>query len=235
MPNNRLRHLAIIMDGNGRWAQGRQESRILGHEAGARAIEDAVKNSLALNIEVLTLFAFSLENWLRPKDEVDALMGLFARSTQYIDQMNTQGVRLHFIGDLDTLSPTVRSSIDSVQAQTLHNTQMTLNIAISYSGRWDIAQAINQVLSSGAASDAVTMAHIEQHLSLAGTPDPDLLIRTGGERRISNYLLWQLAYTELYFTDVLWPDFDRAELERAVHWFGQCERRYGKISSQLAT
>ncbi|MGH8190035.1 MAG: polyprenyl diphosphate synthase [Rhodanobacteraceae bacterium] len=225
-------HIAIVMDGNGRWARRRAQPRSFGHRAGRKAVRAVVECCLRHHIGVLTLFAFSSENWKRPNDEVGALMELFLKALdKEIDELHRNEVRVRFVGDLSTFSEAIRTRMQAAAMRTGGNQQLTLNVCVSYGGRWDIAQAARRAAEAvvrgeldAAEIDERTLA---RYFSLADVPPPDLFIRTGGERRISNFLLWQLAYTELYFTDTLWPDMDAAELDRALDDYARRERRFG--------
>jgi len=229
------RHVAIIMDGNGRWATARHLPRVAGHSRGVDSVRTVIEASIAAGIEYLTLFAFSSENWRRPPDEVSVLMRLFVSSLQReIDTMRRNGIRLRVVGQIDAFEPRLRELIARAQEQSAGNTRLNLTVCASYGGRWDIVQAALQLARQQVAGGAAPAeAEFERHLSMAFAPDPDLLIRTGGERRISNFLIWQLAYAELYFTDALWPDFGRPEFAAALEWFAQRERRFGRTSEQL--
>ncbi len=228
------RHVAIIMDGNGRWAKRRGVPRILGHRAGREAVRDTVRGAVALGIEVLTLYTFSTENWDRPRTEVKALMTFLKRVLrEEVKDLDSQNVRLKVIGRVRDLSPDVRDVVDGATRQLAHNTGLLLVLALSYSGRAEILDAVRTLVAE-AGSRPVTPVKVdekvfESHLYTHGLPDPDLLIRTSGERRVSNFLLWQLAYTELVFDDALWPDFRRRNLYRAVADFQGRERRFGRI------
>jgi undecaprenyl diphosphate synthase len=233
------RHVAVIMDGNGRWAKRRALPRHLGHRAGVKAVRAAVEGCARRGVEALTLFAFSSENWRRPEEEVTRLMELFVESMEKeVDELHGNGIRLRFVGDLAALKPHLRESIAAAEARTARNRRMTLHVAISYGGRWDIVQAVRglaaRVAAGEIAPDAIDEGLISRALVLAEAPDPDLFIRTGGEHRISNFLLWNLAYTELYFCDCLWPDFDDAEIERAFRHFAARQRRFGLTGDQVA-
>jgi len=233
------RHLAVIMDGNGRWAERRQRPRTLGHRAGAKAVQVCVEFCIAQGIGALTLFAFSSENWKRPKEEVGALMKLFLRMLDLeVDELHRRGVRVAFIGDRSGFPETIQARMAQAEVQTLANRRLVLTIAAGYGGRWDIAQACRQLATDAAAGklDAALIdeAMVQSRLGLAGLPEPDLFIRTGGDLRISNFLLWQLAYTELWFTETLWPDLDEAELLAALSDFAERERRFGLTSAQVA-
>lgn len=232
------RHIAVIMDGNGRWAAARALPRPAGHRMGARAVRQVVENCARRGIEVLTLFAFSSENWRRPKEEVSMLMGRFLEALDTeVDQLHGNGIRLRFVGNLERLSTALRERISAAERLTAGNTRMTLVVAIAYGGRWDIARAARTVAARCAAGEMrpedIDETTFAPFLALGDLPDPDLLIRTGGERRISNFLLWNLAYTELYFSDALWPDFDEAELAAALDFFGRRQRRFGLTPGQV--
>ena len=212
--------------------------RTAGHQAGLNATRNTVQNCVELGIESLTLFAFSSENWRRPAKEVGMLMDLFLRALKSeLKQLHDNGVCMRFIGDLTSFSSKLQKQMRIAEETTRDNTQLNLSIAVNYGGRWDIVQAARQVAlsvqSGGMSADEITVESFDKRLALSDLPDPDLLIRTGGELRLSNYLLWQMAYTELYFTNTLWPDFDVHALQQAISWFSQCERRYGKTSEQI--
>ena len=230
------RHLAIIMDGNGRWAERKGMSRIRGHHKGADVVTNVIESATALEIQKLTLFAFSSENWRRPQAEVSALMELFALSLKrQVAKLNENNIRLNVIGDISRFSPSLVKSIEKAQDLTCNNDGLTLNIAANYGGRWDMVQA-TRVLASMVKKGQVQAQDIDesmlqQHLSCPD--DVDLLIRTGGEMRISNFLLWQCAYAEFYVTDTLWPDFDDSELLLALQFFSKRERRFGMTSKQI--
>ena len=221
------------MDGNGRWAQKRHMPRTVGHAKGAAGVKALVEYCAKLGIKCLTLFAFSTENWSRPADEVSTLMGLFV---QYLEKemaaLAAAGVRLKVIGDVAGFAPELQTRIHAAEAATQHNQAITLCVAANYGGQWDMVQAVKNWQAANPTLNAsqLTQAQLAQHLSTAGMPDVDLLIRTGGEHRIRNFLLWQAAYTELYFTDALWPEFDQAELNKALHWYATRERRFGKVT-----
>jgi undecaprenyl diphosphate synthase len=225
-------HIAIIMDGNGRWAQKRMMPRTVGHVTGASRVKALVQACADQGIKYLTIFAFSTENWGRPEEEVSTLMSLFIK---YLDKeiaaMSQQGVRLKVLGDISKFPSELQERIQKVEQQTAANTVITLNVAANYGGRWDVVQAVQrwQEANPDKVLSDLTPEDVANHHSTAGMPDPDLLIRTGGESRISNFLLWQCAYTELYFTDVLWPDFTQENLNEAVAWFMARQRRFGKI------
>ena len=232
------RHVAVIMDGNGRWAKQRGRPRTLGHRAGARAVNLCIDFCIERGIEALTLFAFSSENWQRPADEVSALMSLFLRALdRELEELHRRGVRLRFIGERASFAPELRNRMTSAEAITRSNSGLQLSVAASYGGRWDIAQAARR-LAEQVRAGSLDPTDIDEQLlgrmtCLAELPAPDLFIRTGGDQRISNFLLWQLAYTELYFTETLWPDLDRATLDSALEAFASRERRFGLTSEQL--
>lgn len=233
------RHVAIIMDGNGRWAKQRGLPRIAGHRAGVEAVRAIVRACAAKGIEVLTLFAFSSENWRRPKHEVRLLMELFVTALQQeARRLHENNVRLRVIGDRTAFPARLQQCIAEAEALTGGNKGLTLVIAANYGGRWDITQAVRTLSRQAAAGkialDAITEAEVQQALCLSDLPEPDLFIRSGGEERISNYLLWQLAYTELYFTDCLWPDFDDKALDAALASYAHRERRFGRTGEQVA-
>jgi undecaprenyl diphosphate synthase len=234
------RHVAIIMDGNGRWAKQQGEARIVGHMNGVRSVREALKGCTELGVQHLTLYAFSTENWNRPKAEVDALMDLLVNTVvKEIDELHENEVRLHAIGDLDSLPPSCRSTLHDGMERTKGNSRITLTLALSYSARWELVRAVRHLASEvqhGRLSpDAITEQHIDAALCTAGMPEPELLIRTSGEQRISNFLLWQLAYAEFWFTPVLWPDFRKEHLFQAVLDYQQRERRFGLTSEQVTT
>jgi undecaprenyl diphosphate synthase len=234
------RHIAVIMDGNGRWAAARALPRPAGHRMGVRAVKQIVENCAQRGVQVLTLFAFSSENWKRPKEEVSMLMSRFLQALDdEVAELHENGIRLTFAGNMQQLSAVLRERMDAAAALTAGNTRMTLVIAIAYGGRWDLARAARRLAERCVAgelrADEITEAQLGEHLALGGLPDPDLLIRTGGEQRISNFLLWNLAYTELYFCDALWPDFDARELDAAIAHFGRRQRRFGLVPEQAET
>lgn len=232
-------HVAIIMDGNGRWANQRQLPRIAGHRAGVENVRVIVQRCAELRVQVLTLFAFSSENWRRPPTEVRLLMELFSVALdQEIEKLNKNGVRLRVVGDRTQFSRKLRRRIEHAEHLTRDNEALTLVIAANYGGRWDITQAMrrvaNAVTEGGLAPGEITEETISKYLSLTDIPEPDLFIRSGGEQRISNYMLWQLAYTELYFTDCLWPDFGVAEFDQALNSYSMRQRRFGMTGDQVA-
>jgi len=221
------------MDGNGRWAQTRHMPRTVGHAKGAAGVRALVEQCAKLGIKYLTLFAFSTENWNRPADEVSTLMGLFVQYLEKeMDVLAAAGVRLKVVGDVAGFPAELQTRIHAAEDTTQDNQAITLAVAANYGGRWDVVQAIKnwQTANPSLSVASITQEQLAQFLSTADMPDPDLLIRTGGEQRISNFLLWQSAYAELYFTDVLWPEFDQAELKKALHWYAKRERRFGKIN-----
>ena len=230
-------HIAIIMDGNGRWAKARGMNRSMGHQQGVVAVKEITTACSNLGVKFLTLYTFSTENWNRPADEVAALMSLILTSLEEELFMNNN-VRLRIIGDLSRVPEVVRESILGLQERTSVNTGMTMVIALSYSSRWEITETVRRLASQAAGGKLdpadINEDLISQNLATAFMPDPDLLIRTGGEIRLSNYLLWQCAYTEFYFCDTFWPDFHEADLLKAIEWFNHRERRYGKTSEQVA-
>lgn len=235
MPECVPQHVAIIMDGNGRWAKKRFMPRVAGHVKGVDALREVVRDCLDKKIRFLTVFAFSSENWRRPQEEVSLLMKLFVNALEHeVERMNRNNVRLRVIGDLSKFDPRLRQLIQQAEESTFTNTALDLTIAANYGGRWDIAQAANRLATAQPEKlGGWVEGDIEPYLSMSFAPEPDLFIRTGGEERISNFLLWQLAYTELYFTDILWPDFDGEALSKAVESYQRRERRFGRTSEQL--
>ncbi len=229
------RHIAIIMDGNGRWARKRFMPRVAGHGRGVEAVRNVIRGCMERGVSHLTLFAFSSENWRRPADEVSFLMQLFMRSLQKeVDRLHQNGIRFRVIGDLSRFEAPLVEMIRNAERVTADNDKLTLTVAANYGGRWDIMQAVNRMLAKHPERrDDFTEEELAAELSLNYGPEPDLFIRTGGEKRISNFLLWQLAYTELYFTDVLWPDFDDAALDEAIRSYQSRERRFGRTSEQV--
>ena len=228
------RHVAIIMDGNGRWARERHLPRTVGHRSGMRAVRDAVEGAVAVGLDVLSLFAFSKENWQRPPVEVTALMSLLEEYlAREADELEAQGVRVQVLGQLERLTPAAAAAVQRVESQTAGNDRLRLNLFISYGGRAELVQAAQRIARDVAAGvldvDAIDERTVSDRLFTAGCPDPDLLIRTSGEQRISNFLLWQLAYTELYISPVLWPDFGRRDLYEAILDFQSRERRFGRV------
>ena len=229
------RHVAVIMDGNGRWAKQRYLPRVAGHRRGLDAVRTAVRACAERGVEFLTLFAFSSENWRRPADEVSFLMQLFAVALeQEVEKLHENGIRFRAIGDLDRFEPKLGRLLREAAALTAANRKLTLTVAANYGGRWDILQAMNRMLRERPElASGFNERDLAPYFALNYAPEPDLFIRTGGEQRISNFVLWQLAYTELYFTDTLWPDFDAAALDRAIVSYQQRERRFGRTSEQL--
>jgi undecaprenyl diphosphate synthase len=226
-------HVAIVMDGNGRWASRRFLPRVAGHKQGVDVLRRCVTACARRGVTVLTVFAFSSENWNRPADEVSGLMDLLAMAlTREVPQLKADGVQLHFVGERAGLSDKVRRGLAQGEADTASNSRLILNVCFNYGGRWDITQAAAKLAALGT---PVTEQAMAGALALAHVPDPDLIIRTGGEMRLSNFLLWQAAYAELYFSDKLWPEFDEAELDQAMATFNQRERRFGKTPQQLKT
>jgi undecaprenyl diphosphate synthase len=236
--NSLPRHIAIIMDGNGRWARSRMLPRYVGHREGVKSVRRVVEGCIDRNVPALTLFAFSSENWRRPSEEVGLIMDLFVNTLKKeVGALDRNGVRLRFIGDRTAFADKLRRLIEDAEQQTRDNTKLELAIAANYGGQWDITRAC-QVLADRVAAgelqpDAITPDIIAAEMCLADLPAPDLFIRTGGEQRISNFLLWQLAYTELYFTDVLWPVFDERELDAALLWYANRQRRFGRTGDQV--
>lgn len=232
------RHVAIIMDGNNRWAKQRGLPGVEGHKQGARAVRDTVENCARAGVKVLTVFAFSSENWRRPQDEVNALMELFLTAlTDEVPDLHKNGIQLRFIGDLSAFAPHLREKmLQSVQT-TANNARMVFAVAVNYGGQWDLANAARllaeQVQKGTLAPEAITPELMQKHVALGDLPLPDLCIRTGGEHRISNFLLWQIAYAELYFTELYWPDFDNAALLQAFEDFRRRQRRFGRTSEQV--
>ncbi|MFC4489839.1 isoprenyl transferase [Chromobacterium aquaticum] len=226
------RHIAIIMDGNGRWAKKRFLPRVAGHKRGLDTVREIVGACKELGVECLTLFAFSTENWRRPQDEVSFLMDLFIRALEHeVSKLHSNNIRLRVLGSRERFSADLQERIRRAEDKTASNDGLALNIAADYGGRWDILNAVNGLIAEGVTE--IDEEALSQRLSMPWAPEPDLFIRTGGEQRISNFLLWQLAYSELYFTETLWPDFDRAALETAIDSYQCRERRFGRTSEQL--
>lgn len=225
------RHIAVIMDGNGRWAKRRLLPRLAGHKQGVESLRRCARACVERGVQVLTVFAFSSENWNRPQEEVSGLMSLLASAlAKEVAQLSRDGVRLHFVGDRQGLSDKVRAGLEEAERTTAHNTRLILNVCFNYGGRWDIAQAAQKLVAQGL---ELTPENLDKAMALAHVQDPDLMIRTGGETRISNFLLWQAAYTELFFSDALWPEFDEVALDEAIAVFGGRERRFGQTSEQI--
>ncbi len=232
------RHVAIIMDGNGRWAKSRRKPRHSGHRAGVRSVRTSVETAAQRGVEFLTLFAFSSENWARPAEEVSSLMNLFVEALRReVDELHRNNVQLRFVGAVNQLSTRLRKKIAAAEAKTAANTGLGLTVAIAYGGRWDIIEAsksiARQVVAGELQIDDVDDEVFAAGLQLAGVPDPDLLIRTGGEQRISNFLLWNLAYAELWFTEVLWPEFDERVFDEALSFYSRKQRRFGHTGDQV--
>ena len=226
------RHVCVIMDGNGRWAKKRLLPRVMGHKRGLTALENLAARCAELGVEYLTVFAFSTENWRRPEDEVSFLMKLFLQALDgKVVKMHQNNLRLKVIGNRSRFPAAIVEGIEAAERLTANNTGLTLTVAADYGGRWDILQAANRLIAEG--KSEITEDDLSRCLSLAEAPEPDLFIRTGGETRISNFMLWQMAYAEFYFTDALWPDFDAAEFDRAISSFRVRERRFGRTSEQL--
>ena len=230
------KHIAVIMDGNGRWARKRFLPRIAGHARGAEMVRDLVKSCSDFKVEYLTLFAFSSENWRRPTEEVSFLMDLFMRALKReVRNMNQNNVKLIVIGDRSRFNADLIAQIETAEQLTANNSGLVLTIAANYGGRWDMLQAVNKMqLAQPERIGAYQEEHLTPYLSMNYAPEPDLFIRTGGESRVSNFLLWQLAYSELYFTDTLWPDFNEEALNLAIQSYQKCERRFGRTSEQLS-
>ena len=235
-------HIAVIMDGNGRWARKRFLPRVAGHKRGVETVRDLVKSCAKRNVKYLTLFAFSSENWRRPEDEVSFLMGLFMDALQReVTKLHENNIRLKLIGDRSRFGKELIKQIKVSEKLTAKNTGLTLTIAANYGGRWDILQAVNKLKIDALqaniheASGGITEEDLAANLAMNYAPEPDLFIRTGGEKRVSNFLLWQLAYTEFYFTDTLWPDFDEEAFQLAIQSYQQRERRFGRTSEQLSS
>ncbi|GGX02423.1 isoprenyl transferase [Pigmentiphaga litoralis] len=236
--DNVPRHVAIIMDGNGRWATRRFLPRFAGHKKGVDAVRTIVEACVDRGIKYLTLFAFSSENWRRPPDEVSLLMRLFMHALEReVTKLHRNGIRLRVVGDISAFEPRLQELVRDVEARTANNDVLTLSVAANYGGRWDILQATRRLLADrpelAAKPDLIDESMLSSYLAMAYAPEPDLFIRTGGEKRISNFLIWQLAYTELYFTDCFWPDFDAAQLDLACQSYQGRERRFGRTSAQI--
>jgi undecaprenyl diphosphate synthase len=224
------RHVAIVMDGNGRWAKKRFMPRFFGHKQGVDALVRTVQACADRGIEYLTVFAFSSENWKRPSEEVSGLMSLvLVAVSKYLNKLAKEGVRIRIVGDRDAVSDKVREAWRQTEEATAHNTRITLSVAFNYGGRWDIVQACRQAMRAGVSPDELDEAKLSQFMAMGHAPDPDLFIRTGGEVRISNFLLWQVAYSEFVFSDCLWPDFGEAQLDEALRSYASRERRFGMV------
>ena len=235
---NKPKHIVVVMDGNGRWAKKRFMPRTAGHKAGVKATKEVVKACVENQIKVLTLFAFSSENWKRPEQEVSSLMELFLTTLQSeVNELHEQSVRMRFIGECSAFSEKLQNRIKQTEELTRNNSGLCLNIAVNYGGRWDIANACQKIAEKielgEINSKDVNAELVNRYVALSDLPEPDLFIRTGGDKRISNFLIWQLAYTELYFTDSLWPDFNRDKLNEAMTWFANRQRRFGKTGDQI--
>jgi len=229
-PNKIPKHIAIIMDGNGRWAQNRGEDRVFGHLNGVESVRAVVEAALQVGVRYLTLYAFSTENWSRPKEEVAALMDLLVTTlNQETDDLNGKGVRLRTIGDLSALPNNCQQQLETTEKTETKNVSLDLILALNYSAKWEITQAVKGIIRDGLSEEEVDIDKFEAYLQTKGLPDPELMIRTSGERRISNFMLWQLAYAEFHFTSVLWPDFRREHFLAAIHDFQNRERRFGGI------
>jgi undecaprenyl diphosphate synthase len=228
------RHIAIIMDGNGRWAKKRLMPRVAGHRKGVEALRGVIRACGERGVSHLTVFAFSSENWRRPQEEVSLLMELFMRALENeVARLHENGIRFRVIGELGGFSARIQTLIREAEALTRDNSRLTFTVAANYGGRWDIVRAVKRLIAAGVPADSVDEAALARELCIADMPEPDLFIRTGGEQRISNFLLWQLAYTELYFTDTLWPEFDPAALDAAIDSYRSRERRFGRTSEQV--
>lgn len=232
------RHIVVVMDGNGRWAKKRLLPRTAGHHAGVKSTRNVVEECVKEKIQALTIFAFSSENWKRPEQEVSSLMELFVSTLQTeVESLHKQNVRVRFIGECSAFSEKLQQKINAAKELTINNTGLQLNIAVNYGGRWDIAEACKSIvikIQSGKLQlDDVNAELVNEYINLRELPEPDLFIRTGGEKRISNFLIWQLAYTELYFTDVLWPDFNSEDFADALNWYAARQRRFGQTGEQI--
>jgi undecaprenyl diphosphate synthase len=225
------KHIAIVMDGNGRWAKQRFLPRLAGHKKGVDALRDCVKNCYDRGVSVLTVFAFSSENWARPPDEVSGLLSILGMALKReVPKLHKDGIRFHLVGDRSPFSEKLQGEFDSAEALTLNNTKFTLNVCFNYGGRWDMAQAAQKVQAQGL---PLTEQNLHAAMSMAHLPEPDLIIRTGGEMRLSNFLLWQAAYAELFFSPALWPEFGAQDLDAALQDYAQRQRRFGKTSEQV--
>ena len=232
--NNLPKHIAITMDGNGRWAKSKGKLRIFGHNNGVKAVRDTVEGAAEIGIEYLTLYAFSTENWNRPEKEVNALMTLLVSAiNKETKTLMDNNIRLSAIGDIEKLPSKAQKELQEAIAKTKDNTRMNLVLALSYSSRWEILNAVQNIIKDGVKAEEINETTFQQYLTTKSVPDPELLIRTSGEHRISNFLLWQIAYSELYFTETLWPDFRRGDLYKAILDYQSRERRFGKTTEQL--
>ncbi len=224
------RHVAIVMDGNGRWARKRFMPRVYGHKVGVDALVRTIQACAERGIKYLSVFAFSSENWKRPSDEVSGLMNLvLVAVSKYLAKLAGEGVRIRIVGDRSAVSDKLRGAWDEAERLTAHNTRITLSVAFNYGGRWDVVQACRRIVEEGIPAEHIDEALLSRHMAMSYAPDPDLFIRTGGEIRISNFMLWQTAYSELYFTHCLWPDFGDAELDAALAAYAQRDRRFGEV------
>lgn len=229
------RHVAIVMDGNGRWAKKRFMPRLVGHKFGMDNLVRVIDDCIERGIEYLTVYAFSSENWKRPEEEVSGLMNLVLLGmAKYLKRLANKGVRIKVVGERSSISERLRRAWDDAEQLTERNTRLTLSVAFNYGGRWDIVQACQRAMCAGVTPEAMTEDVLAQHMALAHAPDPDLFIRTGGEIRVSNFLLWQIAYSECHFTDCLWPDFNAAELDKALAAFAARDRRFGGVKPAAA-
>ena len=236
--SSKPKHIIIIMDGNGRWAEQNGLLRSAGHSAGVKTLRNLIEHAVQLELTAITVYAFSRENWQRPKKEIELLLELFISSLESeVKDLHENNIKLNFIGEIDKFSEKLKKSMNESESLTSNNSKLTLNVALNYSGRWDIYNAllsiIDDMTSKKITKNEINEELINKKLSLADYDEPDLLIRTGGEKRLSNYLLWQIAYTELYFTDVLWPDFNTDQLDLALEWYAKRQRRFGKTSEQI--
>ena len=236
--SSKPKHIIIIMDGNGRWAEQNGLLRSAGHSAGVKTLRNLIEHAVQIELTTITVYAFSRENWQRPKKEIELLLELFISSLESeVKDLHENNIKLNFIGEIDKFSEKLKKSMNESESLTSNNSNLTLNVALNYSGRWDIYNAllsiIDDMTSKKITKNEINEELINKKLSLADYDEPDLLIRTGGEKRLSNYLLWQIAYTELYFTDVLWPDFNTDQLDLALEWYAKRQRRFGKTSEQI--
>ncbi len=236
--SSKPKHIIIIMDGNGRWAEQNGLTRSAGHKAGVKVLRNLIEHSVHLELKTLTVYAFSRENWQRPKKEVELLLDLFISSLESeVKDLHENNIKLNFIGETDKFSEKLKKSMSKSESLTSNNSKLTLNVALNYSGRWDVYKALLSIIDDMTAKkitkNDVNEELINTKLSLADYDEPDLLIRTGGEKRLSNYLLWQIAYTELYFTNTLWPDFNTDQFDLALDWYTKRQRRFGKTSEQI--
>ena len=236
--SSKPKHIIIIMDGNGRWAEQNGLTRSAGHKAGVKVLRNLIEHAVQLELKILTVYAFSRENWQRPKKEVELLLDLFISSLESeVKDLHENNIKLNFIGETDKFSEKLKKSMSKSESLTSNNSKLTLNVALNYSGRWDIYNALLSIIDDMTAKkitkNDVNEELINTKLSLADYDEPDLLIRTGGEKRLSNYLLWQIAYTELYFTNTLWPDFNTDQFDLALDWYAKRQRRFGKTSEQI--